>query len=69
MSKNGQWQDMAKLISDDLVHEFAAVGRFDEITAKIEQHFDGMVDIVNLPNNTPRELIQDVININTPFQT
>lgn len=69
MSKNGQWQDMSRLISDDLVHEFSAVGRFDEIAAKIEQHFDGMVDIVNLPNNTPRDLVQDVININTPFQT
>ncbi|MBT3426598.1 MAG: TIGR03617 family F420-dependent LLM class oxidoreductase [Gammaproteobacteria bacterium] len=69
MSKKGQWQDMSRLISDDLVHEFAAVGRFDEIAAKIEQHFNGMVDIVNLPNNTPRELIQDVININTPLQT
>ena len=69
LSKRGQWQKMSELISDDLVHEFAAVGRFDEIAAKIEQHFDGRVDIVNLPNNTPRDLIQDVININTLFQT
>ena len=68
LSKKGQWQDMSTRISDDLVHEFAAVGRFDEIAAEIEQHFGGTVDIVSLPNDTPKDLIEDILNLQTPFQ-
>jgi hypothetical protein len=59
---------MSTRISDDLVHEFAAVGRFDEIAAEIEQHFGGTVDIVSLPNDTPKDLIEDILNLQTPFQ-
>ena len=39
MSKKGQWEQMTNEVSDDIVHEFCAVGRFDQIADKIRQRF------------------------------
>ena len=68
MSKRGEWEAMTREIPDDVVHEFAAVGTHDHIAKAIDQHFDGLVDIVSLPEGTPPELIQDVQRIQTPYQ-
>jgi hypothetical protein len=46
MSVAGQWQDMAKEISDDVLHLFAAVGRHDTIASAIEQRFGGISDAI-----------------------
>ena len=48
MSKKGQWQDMTKEISDEVVHEFCAVGRHDQIHSAIQQRFGGAVDVLAL---------------------
>ena len=63
MSKQGQWQEMTAEIPDDLVHEFAAVGRFDEIAGAIEKRFGGMVDVVAMPPQTPPDLLADIASI------
>jgi len=74
MSLDGQWQQMAGEISDDVVRLFAAVGRHDEIVGAIEARFGGLVDAmrVNFPNpaegGLSKELIQDIRRIPTPFQ-
>lgn len=47
MSVAGQWQDMAKEISDDVLHLFAAVGRHDTIASAIEQRFGGISDAIS----------------------
>ena len=57
MSKKGQWQDMTKEISDDVVHEFCAVGRFDEIETEISRRFAGPIDVISMPSDTPSDLI------------
>ena len=57
MSKKGQWQDMTKEISDDVVHEFCAVGRFDEIEKEISRRFAGPIDVISMPSDTPSDLI------------
>ena len=60
MSKKGQWEQMTAEVSDDIVHEFCAVGRFDQITDKIRQRFVGSVDVVSLPDDTPSDLLQEL---------
>ena len=57
MSKKGQWQDMTREISDDVVREFCAVGRFDEIEKEISRRFAGPIDVISMPSDTPSDLI------------
>lgn len=66
MSKKGQWDDMTKEISDDVVHLFAAVGRHDELVGVLAERFGDLVDIVGLPDDTPADVVQDVRAIKTP---
>jgi probable F420-dependent oxidoreductase len=63
MSKKGQWDEMTKEISDDVVHLFAAVGRHDELVGALTGRFGGMTDIVGLPEDTPPDVIQEVLAI------
>jgi probable F420-dependent oxidoreductase len=63
--RQGRWNDMAAQVSDDVVHLFAAVGRWDEIAGAIERRFGGIVDAINARANPatpalPRELIADI---------
>ena len=51
---------MTNEVSDDIVHEFCAVGRFDQIADKIRQRFGGRVDVVSLPEHTPQDLLQEL---------
>jgi alkanesulfonate monooxygenase SsuD/methylene tetrahydromethanopterin reductase-like flavin-dependent oxidoreductase (luciferase family) len=60
MSKKGQWEQMTEEIPDDIVHEFCAVGRFDQIAEKIRQRFAGSVDVIAMPENTPSDLLQEL---------
>jgi hypothetical protein len=60
MSKKGQWSEMTQEISDDVVHEFAAVGRFDKISKAIDDRFAGAVDVLALPENTPKDLVMEL---------
>lgn len=60
MSKKGQWDEMTQAISGDVVHEFCVTGRFDEIKDRIRQRFAGSVDVISLPNDTPKDLLQEL---------
>jgi probable F420-dependent oxidoreductase len=63
MSKKGQWDQMTQEVSDDIVHEFCAVGRFDQIADKIRHRFAGRVDVISLPDDAPNDLLQELANI------
>ncbi|HUC09438.1 MAG TPA: TIGR03617 family F420-dependent LLM class oxidoreductase [Stellaceae bacterium] len=66
MARQGRWAEMAGAVPDDVVHLFAAVGRWDEICKAIAERFGGLVDAINAranpaaPGHLPRELIQDI---------
>jgi hypothetical protein len=37
-----KWPEMAKLVTDEMVHAFAAVGTYDEIAGVIKKRFAGV---------------------------
>ena len=74
MTKADEWDKLAALIPDDLLHEFAAIGRHDEIAKSIEQRFASFSDTISasasssIAGDMPPELIQDIQRIKTPFE-
>jgi probable F420-dependent oxidoreductase len=74
MSKAGKWEEMARRVSDDVVHLFAAVGTHNEIAGKIAERFGGVSDALNLRadssaagGDVPPDVIQEIKRIATPF--
>ncbi|MED5540545.1 MAG: LLM class flavin-dependent oxidoreductase, partial [Actinomycetota bacterium] len=73
LSKNDGWGEMASRISDDVVRQFAAVGRHDEIAAAIEDRYGGLTDAIGasaspeIPADLPQEVIQDIQKISTVY--
>jgi probable F420-dependent oxidoreductase len=48
LSKQGRWDDMAALITDDMVEAIAIVGRRDEIADRLRSKVAGIADSVSL---------------------
>ncbi len=48
LSKNDGWNQMAGLVSDDVVRLFAAVGRHDQLVDAITERFGGVADGIGL---------------------
>jgi len=75
MTRQGRWNEMAREIPDDVVHLFAAVGRYDQIVKAIEQRFGGLTDALNAranaaqPGHLPRDLIQDIRRVPHAFRS
>jgi probable F420-dependent oxidoreductase len=73
LAKTGQWDQMTREVSDDVVRLFAAVGRHDELKGAMEARFGGLVDTVSAgtpvdePGGLPADLIQEIQSIETPF--
>ncbi|MBV8393551.1 MAG: TIGR03617 family F420-dependent LLM class oxidoreductase [Alphaproteobacteria bacterium] len=74
MTKAGKWNEIAAEIPDDVVHLFAAVGRFDQIAKAIEARFGGLCDSISAsanfakPSDLPPGLIQDIQRIPMRFK-
>jgi probable F420-dependent oxidoreductase len=51
LSKQGRWDDMTDLISDDILNAIAVVGPRSEIAAAVTKRLDGIADSVALTNN------------------
>ena len=74
MTRAGQWDQMAREVSDDVVHLFAAVGRHDQIAKAIAQRFGGLVDSIGAsansakPSDLPPDLLQDLGRIPTSYR-
>ncbi len=66
LSKNNGWDDMAGLVSDEIVRLFAAVGRHDQLVDAIEERFGGISQAVGLGTGTgtetdvPPDLLEDI---------
>ncbi len=57
MSKAGKWAEMAELITDEVLEEFAVVGEVSEIAGKLKARFGSVVDRISF--YAPYQLDQD----------
>jgi probable F420-dependent oxidoreductase len=73
MAKAGQWDAMAREISDDVVRLFAAVGTHGELAKAIGERFGGAADTIALSGgygvrqDIPPDLLQDLRRIPATF--
>ena len=51
MSRDGQWEQMASRIPDELVHEFAIVSTYEGFAAAIKERYAGLIDVVTFPED------------------
>ena len=49
LSIEGKWDDMAALITDDILEEFCVIGTWDELPAKMREKFAGINTQVTIP--------------------
>ncbi|WP_380872746.1 hypothetical protein ACFB49_36620 [Sphingomonas sp. DBB INV C78] len=61
MSKEGRWDAMTDLITDEITDAFAVKGRPDEIADRIAARCDGLIDRVTL--YTPYALSEEVLPV------
>ncbi|QFU75793.1 TIGR03617 family F420-dependent LLM class oxidoreductase [Halioglobus maricola] len=73
LAREGKWQEMPALISDDILQLFGAIGRHDEIVAEIQTQFGGLADVIadsasyDMPGSLPADLIRDIQSLTTPW--
>jgi probable F420-dependent oxidoreductase len=67
LTRAGKWQEMAAAVSDEVVHAFAAVGRYDQIVPVIRERFQGIARIAFPPppedgkdEGLVREILQEL---------
>ena len=51
LSKQGRWDDMTGLVSDEILETIAVVGPRETIAAKLRERLDGIADGVSLTHN------------------
>jgi probable F420-dependent oxidoreductase len=47
MSLRGEWSDMPRLVSDEMLETFAVIGEYDDIADKFAERYGGLLDEVN----------------------
>jgi probable F420-dependent oxidoreductase len=73
MSKAGQWDAMAREISDDVLQLFTAVGPHRELARAVAERFGGAADTIALSGgygvkpDIPPDLVQDIQRIPSTF--
>lgn len=73
MTKDGEWDKLQTVISDDVLDLFAVAARHDELEPALAKRFGGVSDTVYasansaMPADLPPDLIQDLNRIETPF--
>lgn len=46
LSRKGQWVEMAALITDEMLHEFAVVATRDQLAQRVRERYEGLLDRV-----------------------
>jgi probable F420-dependent oxidoreductase len=74
MTKDGKWDQIAAEIPDDLLHEFAAIARFDQLAGAVDKRFGGAADAIyastsqDIRPSIPADVLQDIARVPTAFQ-
>jgi hypothetical protein len=64
LSVQQKWPEMAKLVTDEMVHAFAAVGTYDEIAGVIKKRFAGVNRLsfdMPVKNDHDRGVLKEII--------
>jgi probable F420-dependent oxidoreductase len=63
MSKAGKWKEMAAEIPDDLLHQFTAVARYDDLPKAVAARFGGITDsiTIDVPPTVPRDVADQLL--------
>jgi len=48
LSRQGKWNEMPELISDEMLAEFAVIGKSDQVGPLLKQKYDGLLDRIAL---------------------
>jgi probable F420-dependent oxidoreductase len=73
LSTRGQWAEMAKVVSDEMVDAFTAVATYDRLVPTLRERFGGLSDRIALsfpasaPDGLVREMLADVAKIPCRF--
>jgi probable F420-dependent oxidoreductase len=64
LSLQGEWDAMATLIDDDILHAFAVVATTDKLAAALKERCDGVIDRVmpSFPRTLSRDTVTAVLN-------
>jgi probable F420-dependent oxidoreductase len=46
MSREGRWMEMADLISDEMLEQFAVIAPYDQLATRVRERYDGLLDRV-----------------------
>ena len=72
-TKEGAWDQIAKEISDDVLHLFAVIGKHDVLAQLIGERFSGCLDMVYASTSSdirPKltsDVLSEIQRIATPF--
>jgi len=61
MSKRGEWVEMGKLITDDILSEFAIVGRPEDVPKLVAERYGGLADRISYGLRGGRRTSDDIV--------
>ena len=61
MSKRGEWVEMGKLITDDILSEFAIVGRPADVPKHVAERYGGLADRISYGLRGGRNTSDDIV--------
>ncbi len=59
LSLENKWDEMVKLIPDEMADEFGTMGALDEIGPKLRDRWGGLLTTINLPTDFPLHTAED----------
>ncbi|MBI4514401.1 MAG: TIGR03617 family F420-dependent LLM class oxidoreductase [Deltaproteobacteria bacterium] len=59
LSLESKWDEMTKLVPDEMAQEFGTIGHLDEIGALLKERWGGVLTTINLPTDFPLRSAED----------
>jgi probable F420-dependent oxidoreductase len=59
LSLEGRWDEMTKLVPEEMAAEFATIAALDELGPALREKWSGLLDTINLPTDLPLDTDQD----------
>jgi probable F420-dependent oxidoreductase len=69
LSLENKWEEMVKLIPDEMAEEFGTIGHLDEIGSKLRERWGGILTTINLPTDFPLRTPEDETRVRKMLET